>query len=1075
MNGFKSKQNSIRNIVDKLQPKVIVFNETKLASGTTVKKLLPEYEICSRNIKSGKCGIAVGVKLQTFKSVLDVTSTNLQDILTVRIGMESCNVRVIVGYAPQETEKAEVRENFFTELEIEIAKCSQEDELPLIIGDLNAKIEMNDHKINALTPNGKLLMDIINNHSLDVLNFSPKCTGKWTHVIRTTGASSVLDYALANSDITNFTKELVIDEECVFCPFSIKKNKKREPQYSDHNAFIIKMVIEHSKKADKPQTSWKITPEGLQEFHDHTNNNCLRDLDETATTQKMYNMLENNIYASMNKCFQRRKQKKTLPLRKDFYKTYKTITSFARKGKAQRKVAKIYTQEIHKMNAEATSTIRNEHVKNTIRKLTVDNSFSPDLFWKLCKKSRKQTMMSTSVETEDGSELYGDELIQNAYRDEFIHRLRRREIIPELKNFETRSEQICELKLMETKLLKEPDYTVEEVAFVMSKLKYGKSGGRDNIPPDIYKSSGNQLTYQIVQVINKIKNSGMVAAQWKDVQVSTIYKNKGKKKQLVNQRGIFLKQVLSKIFGKVNMIRIKDKLNNIDPFQAGGRNDRSPADQTYLLRSAIDHSKYMNQCMYLTLYDFSQCFDSLWLQDCLLSLWDVGVRSEILNLIATLNETCNIVVKTPVGLTSEFQAKHIVQQGSVTGGALCTVSTGEITKENLGNGVQIGQSNIKALTFVDDIAGSNTEVPSTYRSHEKVVWFSLKKRVSLNGPKCMIMPINKKISDVVPQLKIQDKNLQEVQKSVYLGDVFNRLGNNWDLIESRINKGQGCMINSMSLCSDVTLGTYSIQTLLLLYRSVFVQVVLHNAQSWSNIIEKQMDALRTIQLKYIKRAFHSPPSTCNTLTFLETGILPVEKMIQIKQLKFLHHILTQEDHDPVKITYHEQTKFEFEKNWGNEVQTLRKKYEINFTDNEIVSMSKEQWKNLVVKKITHYTLNELVKKLDKVKHTEHLAPYTELEPQPYMQKLIPIYSRITFQIRTRVIDLKEIRKYEYEDNLCRLCGEPGENIQHVVNQCTMVTKTGQINPFSNDLHEIEETAKRCYEFSNKVKKLKAGK
>ena len=54
-------------------------------------------------------------------------------------------------------------------------------------------------------------------------------------------------------------------------------------------------------------------------------------------------------------------------------------------------------------------------------------------------------------------------------------------------------------------------------------------------------------------------------------------------------------------------------------------------------------------------------------------------------------------------MTNEFEIKSIVQQGSVSGGALCTASTGEVTQEELGSRCQIGLANIKALTFVDDI------------------------------------------------------------------------------------------------------------------------------------------------------------------------------------------------------------------------------------------------------------------------------------------------------------------------------------------------------------------------------------
>ena len=55
-------------------------------------------------------------------------------------------------------------------------------------------------------------------------------------------------------------------------------------------------------------------------------------------------------------------------------------------------------------------------------------------------------------------------------------------------------------------------------------------------------------------------------------------------------------------------------------WQAGSRQKRSPADQTFLLRNAVNHSVYLNKPLFLTLYDFRQCFDKVWLEDSLLSL-----------------------------------------------------------------------------------------------------------------------------------------------------------------------------------------------------------------------------------------------------------------------------------------------------------------------------------------------------------------------------------------------------------------------------------------------------------------------
>ena len=360
---------------------------------------------------------------------------------------------------------------------------------------------------------------------------------------------------------------------------------------------------------------------------------------------------------------------------------------------------------------------------------------------------------------------------------------------------------------------------------VVKKLKKNKSCGRDLIPPEIAMNWGDKLKNLSLSVINSIKSAQRTPNEWANVLISTLYKNKGLRKLLLNQRGIFLKQVLSKIFEKMNMNRIADNVKKIDRTQAGSRTNRSPADQTFLLRAAIDHSKYLNRSLYIVLYDYSQCFDSLWLEDCILSLWKLGVRSEILNTILELNKKCNIIVKTPMGLTEEFTIQNIVQQGSVSGSTLCSASTGELSSELTSGGTQIGLSSIRSLIYVDDVATANNYTQDVYTSHSQVMWFSDRKRLELNGPKTLLLPVNLKPTDVVPQLKIGDTIVEVKDVGPYLGDQFNKSGTNVDLIEDRVKKGKCCIVNSMSLCSDVTMGIHAIETLFLLYHSLFLSLI----------------------------------------------------------------------------------------------------------------------------------------------------------------------------------------------------------------------------------------------------------
>jgi hypothetical protein len=187
--------------------------------------------------------------------------------------------------------------------------------------------------------------------------------------------------------------------------------------------------------------------------------------------QEVYDQVEERINDVMKKCFRKCKIKKHNEVRSMFMDKYKTITQFAKKGKIQRKIAKIYIQEILKLNTAEVAESAKERVKDTLQKLTIDNKFSPNNFWELCRKSKINSTNSTSIETAEGNELFGDEVISEAYLNEFVHRLRKRQIIPELENYEERTKQICQYYLEEAKRNIEPPYSNEEYQQVRKKLK----------------------------------------------------------------------------------------------------------------------------------------------------------------------------------------------------------------------------------------------------------------------------------------------------------------------------------------------------------------------------------------------------------------------------------------------------------------------------------------------------------------------------------------------------------------------------------------------------------------------------
>ena len=127
---------------------------------------------------------------------------------------------------------------------------------------------------------------------------------------------------------------------------------------------------------------------------------------------------------------------------------------------------------------------------------------------------------------------------------------------------------------------------------------------------------------------------------------------------------------------------------------------------------------------------------------------------------------------------------------------------------------------------------------------------------------------------------------------VYLGLVFNSKGTNKDMIDNRIQSARTCMVSAFSTCCDVTLGRYMISSLLLMYQSVFLQILLYASQVWTNLTGENLKCLKVVQLQFLKRIMKTPSSTSNSLVLLELGVLPVENEIHYRKLVFLHHIYT---------------------------------------------------------------------------------------------------------------------------------------------------------------------------------------
>ena len=263
-----------------------------------------------------------------------------------------------------------------------------------------------------------------------------------------------------------------------------------------------------------------------------------------------------------------------------------------------------------------------------------------------------------ALQDQSGFEITDPINIKSEYKAEFEHRLRKREPKEYLEGYMNSQNKVCSLRLEVSKGKLDGEFTLEEVERAISELKQGKCSDPTGLIREVFTRSGNCMILSILRMMNLIKQHQVLPFEWSNIWIRTLKKNKGSIKVLNNYRGIFIVDIMSIIFEKLLKNRLMPHLQqNMTKFQTGGVKGKGVTDNLFLMRGVIGRPKYLKQEVWFTFYDIEKCFDSLWLGDCLNSLWKNGVQNDIFYLIYLINKRSNITVKTPFGDTYPFLAR----------------------------------------------------------------------------------------------------------------------------------------------------------------------------------------------------------------------------------------------------------------------------------------------------------------------------------------------------------------------------------------------------------------------------------
>ena len=77
--------------------------------------------------------------------------------------------------------------------------------------------------------------------------------------------------------------------------------------------------------------------------------------------------------------------------------------------------------------------------------------------------------------------------------------------------------------------------------------------------------------------------------------------------------------------------------------------------------------------------------------------------------------------------------------------------------------------------------------------------------------------------------------IKVVESARYLGDLFDIKGHNSDMCRERHLKTKGTFVELCSLSRGFSFGIRQIESMLILYKTVFVPRPIYNREAWSNL------------------------------------------------------------------------------------------------------------------------------------------------------------------------------------------------------------------------------------------------
>ena len=672
MDGYTTKQESLREIAEQESPDIITINDTALKGKMKVK--IPKYFSYSKNREKNKGGVATVIAEHLKSNTVKVGEGKEGDeYLITRFDMTDPAINVINIYGQQETktDKDEIEKSWLRLME-DVNDIEKRNEPILIIGDMNRSVGNDKWGIKGsketISKGGHMIRNLLKTemyvlvNNLDIVQGGP-----WTWIDRQDDTrKSSLDLGIISVSLIPFISKVIIDVERKFTPRRVINRKKGSRTiYTDHYSLKLELTgIPRSRDQDKIEPNWNIGRPGGWETYEKLTDEVAEKIteiveDETKdidTVKKEIEKIENKVKFQ---AFGKTKKKRKRVLKDINEKDSKRKTDKEKDDELLKKQSKKIEEKVEDIMSKKQGRAGNIFA---MKKGIVGP-----------KKSRQEA--SAIKDPKTGELMVTKDDIKKVTLKYCVENLKGNEPDEEVKEIvEKRKKE--QLEKMKSKTGESFEINHDEFEDVLEKFKK-----KDTKTYDFLINAGKDYKIAIYKLCKRIIEREEIPQSFRRTILIMLWKMKGASNILRNNRFLHMKEVLFRAVDSLVVGKMKEPLvSSSSIYQIGGLPGHSIMEHLLTLKTIMARMEETGEGVIFLVIDLVSFFDREDIFDCLETLEEIKVNEKARRLWYLMNKDTKIAVQTTVGTTDEAEIGDCLGQG--------TAGAGLISAANLDRGLQ---------------------------------------------------------------------------------------------------------------------------------------------------------------------------------------------------------------------------------------------------------------------------------------------------------------------------------------------------------------------------------------------------